>query len=84
MNSTLKVEERLYKHDLYIDFVSEYPDYAPKSKLTISRTRFYKWLVSYALFKEGVQPQECRDSNGRWIIIKQKPKQPLHERVLEF
>ena len=84
VNTTLKVEERLYKHDLYIDFVSEYPDYAPKSKLTISRTRFYKWLVSYALFKEGVQPQEGRDSNGRWIIIKQKPKQPLHERVLEF
>jgi hypothetical protein len=84
VNDSLKVETRLYKHDLYLDFVSEYPDYAPKSKLTISRTRFYKWLVSYALFKEGVQPQEGRDSNGRWIIIKEKPKQPLYERLLDL
>ena len=84
VNDSLKVETRLYKHDLYLDFVSEYPDYAPKSKLTISRTRFYKWLVSYALFKEGIQPQEGRDSNGRWIIIKEKPKQPLYERLLDL
>ena len=71
-NTQLVVETKLNKHNLYIDFVEEYPDYAPKSKLTISRTRFYKWLVSYAMFKEGVPPEEGRDSSGRWIIIKEK------------
>ena len=43
--------------------------------MTISRTKFYKWLISYALFKEGVQPEEGRDMDGRWIIIKSKPKE---------
>jgi hypothetical protein len=64
---------RLYKNDLYYAFIDEYPDYGPKSKMTISRTRFYKWLVSYALFKEGVMPEEGRDQSGRWIIIRKKP-----------
>ena len=40
--------------------------------MTISRTRFYKWLVAHALFKEGVQPEEGRDAQGRWIRIRSK------------
>jgi hypothetical protein len=63
---------RLYKNDLYYAFIDEYPDYGPKAKMTISRTRFYKWLVSYAIFKEGVMPEEGRDQMGRWIIIRKK------------
>ena len=63
---------RLYKNDLYYAFIDEYPDYGPKSKMTISRTKFYKWLVSYSIFKEGVMPEEGRDHLGRWIIIRKK------------
>lgn len=71
-NYNLIPETRLYKNDLYYKFIEEYPDYGPKSKLTISRTKFYKWLVSYCMFKEGVMPEEGRDHLGRWIIIKTK------------
>jgi len=71
-NRTLNANERLYKQELYNDFVSEYPDYGPKAKMTISRTKFYKWLISYAIFKEGIMPEEGRDQIGRWIIIKTK------------
>ena len=68
-NNTLETGVRLYKNELYNDFVNEYPDYGPKSKMTISRTKFYKWLVAYGLFKYGVAPEEGRDMMGRWIII---------------
>ena len=68
-NNTLDTGVRLYKNELYNDFVNEYPDYGPKSKMTISRTKFYKWLVAYGLFKYGVAPEEGRDMMGRWIII---------------
>jgi hypothetical protein len=68
-NNTLEAGIRLYKNELYNDFVNEYPDYGPKSKMTISRTKFYKWLVSYGLFKYGLVPEEGRDMMGRWIII---------------
>jgi hypothetical protein len=68
---------RLYKNDLYYDFINEYPDYGPKAKMTISRTRFYKWLVSYAMFKTGSVPEEGRDQAGRWIIIKKKYDQQI-------
>jgi hypothetical protein len=68
-NNTLETGIRLYKNELYNDFVNEYPDYGPKSKMTISRTKFYKWLVAYGLFKYGVAPEEGRDMMGRWIII---------------
>ena len=40
--------------------------------MTISRTRFYKWLVSYAMFKEGIAPEEGRDAQGRWLRIRSK------------
>jgi hypothetical protein len=71
-NTLLQTNCRLNKHELYFNFIEEYPDFGPKAKLTISRTRFYKWLISYSIFKEGVQPEEGRDMNGRWIIIKSK------------
>jgi len=71
-HSILQTGVRLYKNDLYYEFINEYPDYGPKSKMTISRTKFYKWLVSYAIFKEGTVPEEGRDQVGRWIIIRKK------------
>ena len=69
-NTLLGIGMKLMKQDLYLEFVSEYPDYGPKAKMTISRTRFYKWLVSYALYLTGVQPEEGRDPIGRWLRIK--------------
>jgi hypothetical protein len=69
-NINLDSNVKLYKNDLYYNFIEEYPDYGPKAKMTISRTKFYKWLVSYAIFKEGIPPEEGRDMNGRWIVIK--------------
>lgn len=66
----LREDERIYKQDLYYKFTDEYPDYAPKSKMTISRTRFYKWLKAYAIFRTDKVPEEGKDMKGRWIIIK--------------
>jgi hypothetical protein len=63
-----------YKNDLYYDFISEYPDYAPKAKMTISRTKFYKWLSSFGVFQYGMLPEEGRDNNSRWIRFKVKPQ----------
>jgi hypothetical protein len=68
----IPTDKRLYKNDLYYRFVEEYPDYGPRAKMTISRTRFYKWLTAYAVFKEGIMPDEGRDQMGRWIIINKK------------
>ena len=61
---------------MYQEFIEENPDYAPKSKMTISRTRFNKWLSAFALFYSGQTPVEGRDMNGRWIIIKDKLDPP--------
>jgi hypothetical protein len=66
----LQVGVRLYKNDLYQNFIEEYPDYGARGRMTISRTKFYKWLVSYAMYKENTMPEEDRDQQGRWIIIK--------------
>ena len=66
-NQLLTIGEKLMKQDLYHEFISEYPDYGPKAKMTISRTRFYKWLSAYGLHTTGQVPEEGRDPNGRWI-----------------
>ena len=74
-NEKLRFEERLIMQDLYFDFIGEYPDYAPKAKMTISRTRFYRWLVAYGNFMCN-DVTEGRDSNGRWFtMVKPKPSQ---------
>jgi len=69
-NKMLEVNTKIVMLPLYIDFIQEYPDYGPKAKMTISRTRFYKWLVSYAIFSEGLEPEIKRDMQGRWMRIK--------------
>jgi hypothetical protein len=71
-NRMLEPGERKYKQDLYLEFITEYPDYGPKAKMTISRTRFYKWLISFSIFKEGVPPEEGRDQQGRWIRFRRR------------
>ena len=71
-STILPTNVRLYKNELYSIFVDEYPDYSSKGKMTISRTKFYKWLVAYAIFKEGIMPEEDRDHIGRWIVIKKR------------
>tara|TARA_R100000935_G_scaffold14166_1_gene28470 strand:+ start:801 stop:3218 length:2418 start_codon:yes stop_codon:yes gene_type:complete len=69
----LKKAGRIYKSDLYQDFIEDNPDFAPKSKFTISRTKFYKWLVAYSHFKYQCKPLEDRDSiRGRWIQFRSK------------
>lgn len=69
-DNSLELGIRLYKNDLYYTFIEEYPDYGPKGRMSISRTKFYKWLVAYSLFKTGEMPEENRDPKGRWIIFK--------------
>jgi hypothetical protein len=64
--------EKVYKADLFDDFVNDYSDFAPRSKRAISKTEFNRWLLGYALFKEGVTPEEGRDARGRWFRIKKK------------
>jgi len=71
-NRKLCSNERLWGNELYADFIEEYPDYAPKAKMTISRNRFYKWLNSFSLHKYNVKIEEGRDERGKWIIIHEK------------
>ncbi len=71
-NELLQLNVQLRKQDLYFNFIEENPDYGPKAKMTISRTRFYKWLTAYGVFKQGVPPEEGRDAAGKWIRFRSK------------
>ena len=65
-------DRRIPKAELYDDFVEENPDFAPKAKMTVSRKKFGSWLNKYCVYKYGVEPEEGRDSNGKWIRIRNK------------
>lgn len=81
-NSHLEIGIKLMKQDLYYEFIQEYPDYAPKAKMTISRTRFYKWLTAYAVFATGVTPEEGRDPSGRWLRMRNKHEVEVQTRLI--
>tara|TARA_R110002020_G_scaffold22078_4_gene74721 strand:+ start:1266 stop:3659 length:2394 start_codon:yes stop_codon:yes gene_type:complete len=68
-NDHLVIGSRLRMQELYFTFTQEYPDYAPRAKMSISLTRFYRWLNSYALFVTGQSPEVGRDPVGKWMII---------------
>lgn len=71
-NKMLEANKRLRVNDLYADFIDNYPDYGPRSKMTVSRQKFSKWVYSYAVFKSSSMPDEGRDMAGKWIVIKVK------------
>ncbi|NBW37778.1 MAG: hypothetical protein EBR30_22710 [Cytophagia bacterium] len=71
-NKLLEPNKRIRTNELYSDFVDNYPDYGPRSKMTVSRQKFSKWVYSYAVFKSTSMPEEGRDMAGKWLIIKKK------------
>ena len=81
-NTHLDIGIKLMKQDLYYEFIQEYPDYAPKAKMTISRTRFYKWLTAYAVFTTGITPEEGRDPSGRWLRLRNKHEAEVQTRLI--
>ena len=74
-NDKLGVGLQINKNEMYFDFINEYPDYGPKSKMTISRQKFYKWLNSFAEYKTGLPPIEGRDLTGRWLQLKESEEE---------
>jgi hypothetical protein len=71
-NKMLEANKRIRTNELYSDFVDNYPDYGPRSKMTVSRQKFSKWVYAYAVFKSSSMPEEGRDMAGKWIIIRQR------------
>ena len=65
---------KIYKQELYYDFIEENPDYAPRAvkSRAFTRTGFYRWLVMFAVYKFEATPKEGRDSTGRWIEFQTK------------
>jgi hypothetical protein len=80
-NQSLVLNTKLNKQTLYYEFVEEFPDFGPKAKMTISRTKFYRWLTHFGEFKYGMKPLHGRDSNGRWIEF---VKKELTESTIEM
>ena len=70
LNKMLTTNTKIFKQDLYFDFIEDNPDFAPKSKMTVSRTRFYKWLTAYNQYKYKCDPEEGREAGGRWIVFR--------------
>ena len=71
-NENLELNKRSYKQDLYIDFIEDNPDFGPKSKMTVSRIKFNKWLIAFNQFKYDCNPEEGRDRTGRWIRFRNR------------
>jgi len=71
-NKLLEPNIKVYKQDLLHDFIQDFPDYAPRAKHSVTRNEFYKWLKAYCKHKHEVEPDDGRDSVGRWMRIRRK------------
>jgi hypothetical protein len=80
-NALVSKGRRSYKQTLYMEFTNEYPDYGARAKMSITRNRFYKWLVSYSNYKFGCTPEEGRDRDGRWIRFRGKEELEVQGKI---
>ena len=80
-NQSLMSNVKIQKQPLYYEFVEEFPDFGPKAKMTISRTKFYRWLNHFGEFKYHAKPLHGRDATGRWIEF---VKKEITESTLEM
>ena len=69
-NHFLDIGAKICMQELYLDFITEHSDYGRGGKMHVSKTRFYKWVVSYAIFITSVQPEVGRDPRGKWLRIR--------------
>ena len=70
-NKMLRLNEKIYTNDLYYDFISEFTDYGPNRKTTISNIQFNRWLIEYGQYITGVRPKDTdRDMNGKYVVFK--------------
>ena len=58
--------------ELYYDFTDTYPDFGPKSKNTVSRQKFHRWLELYGEYKYFAKPLMDRKREGNVIVFKTK------------
>tara|TARA_R110000751_G_scaffold7210_3_gene29817 strand:- start:3395 stop:5806 length:2412 start_codon:yes stop_codon:yes gene_type:complete len=68
-NQVIKFDEPVLKYDLYNGFTNEYPDFAPRAKMSITLNKFYKWLRSYAMYSTRQDATEGRNVDGRFIVF---------------
>ncbi len=68
-NDRLVTNQYLLCQDLYADFIQENTDYGPRGKMSISKTKFYRWLIAYGLFLTGSNPEQSKSSQGKTIMF---------------
>ncbi len=68
-NQIISFDEPILKYHLWNGFTDEYPDFAPRGKMSITLNKFYKWLRAYALYTTGQEPTEGRNGDGRFIVF---------------
>ena len=68
-NERLVTNQYLLCQDLYADFIQENTDYGPRGKMSISKTKFYRWLIAYGLFLTGRNPEQSKSSQGKTIMF---------------
>ncbi len=68
-NDRLVTNQYLLCQDLYADFIQENTDYGPRGKMSISKTKFYRWLIAYGLFLTGRNPEQSKSSQGKTIMF---------------
>jgi hypothetical protein len=79
-NRYLRTNSKIYKEDVYKDFVLDNPDFGQRGKTSISLNKFYKWLESFGMFYTGETVEQGRDGSGRWIkFVKKEPEQSEFE-----
>jgi len=78
-NPYLVTNEWFYSYDLYRQFIEDNPEFG---KLNLKPRTFNRWIVSYCLYKEGLEPEKKKTNKKTMMRIRPRVEGVSQQKLL--
>lgn len=78
-NPYLVTNEWFYSYDLYRQFIEDNPEFG---KLSLKPRTFNRWIVSYCMYKEGLEPEKKKTNKKTMMRIRPKSEGITQQKLM--
>ena len=78
----LRKNRKNYRSVLYIEFNLANTEFDGKSKISVTKNKFNKWLEAYSVYKFGCIPHVDRDRDGWFIRFRGKEELEVQGKLM--
>tara|TARA_Y100001937_G_scaffold99050_1_gene135265 strand:+ start:486 stop:2891 length:2406 start_codon:yes stop_codon:yes gene_type:complete len=78
-NPYLVTNEWFYSYDLYRQFIEDNPEFG---KLSLKPRTFNRWIVSYCMYKEGLEPEKKKTNKKTMMRIRPRSEGITQQKLM--